>query len=249
MLEDLTLLSCSYNTPLHLLTMLRSFVKVHGDGPWNCLIMENSTNDDTVKILEKNKVPYIRNAGGTHSKSIDLLFKECKTKYAILVDSDIIFIEKVHPLLSVMKNNDGALMGEVCGDRGGYRLHPRVHPWFCVVDTEKIKQHSIVFHDQKRIDETNSQYFYSSVPINPFKNNAIPKYDVGATFYEDICKAKLNILEAKGITKYFIHFEGSSWHTKSGHPGFIQLGNTIYNKFKEVASNYQNSIDQKFIRK
>lgn len=245
---DLTIITCSFNTPSHLSTMLKSFVNIHGDGPHNILICENSTNDETRKILDENGIGYLKTPGGTHSRSIDRLLLTCNTKYALLVDSDIVFVEKIDKLLTVMKANDATLMGEIQGDRGGYKLHPRVHPWFCLINVDHIKKNKIRFHDQKKINESNSNYFYEAVPINPFKNNYQPFYDVGATFYEEIRNKKLGILDAKGIQKYFRHFEGSSWHRQSGHDGFIAWGNKVYQEFVEVAKQYTSiNIKGKFI--
>lgn len=231
MYENLTLLCCSYNQPTHLQRMLQSFVQLHGDEKFNILISENSPNEDIAIFLNENLIPYIRNHKGTHSKSIDPLLVECKTKYGLLVDSDVIFKHKIDKLLEVMATNTAAIMGEIQGDRGGYRLHPRIAPWFCLIDVEQIKSKKIKFHDQTRIEKTNSTYFYKAVPLNPFINNTTPFYDVGATFYEDINKCGMKILNAKGISKYFTHYEGASWRRASGHEGYITLGNNVYQQF------------------
>lgn len=230
---ELTLLSASFNTPEHVLRMLKSFVHVHGTGPFQLILCENSTNDETRTALKENKIDFINSPGGTHSRSVDRLLMACSTRYALLVDTDIIFREKIDKLLEVMKINAAALMGEIQADRGGYRLFPRVAPWFCLIDVEQIKEKRIPFHDQARIYNTNSQYFYQAVPLNPHINNSRPFYDVGATFYEDINKAKLKILDAKGIGKYFTHYEGGSWRRSSGNEGYVKLGNSVYRRFLE----------------
>jgi hypothetical protein len=242
MFNDLTILCCSYNTPMHIETMLKSFINMHGDGPFNIIIMENSTNSETSKLLDQNNIKYIKNPGGTHSKSIDELILNCQTKYGLLIDSDIVFLKPIDKLLEIMRSNDISLMGEICGNRGGYKLHPRVHPWFCLINIENIKNYKIKWHDQNRIDKTKSNYFYSSVPINPLKGNEIPFYDNGSTFYEDINNANLNIINAKGIRSYFNHYEGSSWHRQSGNEAFIKWGNNIYDRFLNYRKIYDNII-------
>jgi len=246
--REISILVCSYNTPLHVITMLKSFVAIHGEGTFNIIIMENSTNDDTRKLLDENNIPYIKNPGGTHSKSIDEMILTCNTKYALLVDSDIIFTQKIDKLLDVMQKNNGTLMGEICGDRGGYRLHSRIQPWFCLINVDNIKKSRIRFHDEDRINKSGSHYFYQAVPLNPNVNNPIPFYDVGATFYEDIDKQKLNIIDAKGIIKYYKHFEGSSWQRASEHPEYIDHGNKVYIQFCIEAEKYKAvNIKEKFI--
>jgi hypothetical protein len=248
--QDLTLMSCSFNTPLHTITMLKSFIRVHGDGPFNLLLMENSTNNETSDILDANNIKYIKNPGGTHSLSIDELIFNCLTKYALLVDSDVVFTKPIDKLLEVMAINDITLLGEICGDRGGYKIHNRVHPWFCLINIDNIKSRGIKWHDQRRIDDSKSQYFFSAIPINPMRGNVIPFYDNGCTFFEDVAKVKLNIVNAKGITSYFKHYEGSSWHRQSGHDGFIKYGNGVYEQFL-IDSKAHESVDikNKFITK
>jgi hypothetical protein len=258
MLENLTLITCSFNTPEILSTMLKSFVAVHHapskiicDNPYvekyNIIIQENSTNEETSKILNFNNIPYLKNPGGKHSQSVDEALQKCNTKYALLVDTDIIFTKSIMPLLDAMDNNGMTMMGIVQGSRGGYNLKYRVAPWYCLINMYDIKKRGIKFHDQKKIDESMSGYFYQNPPINPNKNNKEPFYDVGATFYEDIKNAGLNIASAKGIEVYFKHYEGSSWHRFSGHKGFMDFGNMVYEIYKQEIEKYKNiDIRNKF---
>jgi len=230
--DNLTILTCSYNSKIHIETLLQSFAKVHGDGCYNLIVMDNSTNDETSVFLDNNNIKYIKNPGGTHSKSIDRLLHECTTKYALLVDTDVMFIQPINKLMEIMQTNDGTIMGEICGDRGGFKLHCRIHPWFCLINVDNIKKHNIMWHDQKRIDSTNSGYFYNTIPIHPIKNNTIPYYDNGCTFFEDINNAKLKIIDTgKSLTKYFRHYEGHSWHRTSGNSGFEMIGVKMHKVF------------------
>lgn len=231
MYKDFTLIFASYNTPQYTSVMLKSFVHIHGNGPFNIIICENSTTDETSKILDDNNIKYIKNPGGTHSQSVNILLSHCHTKFALLVDTDIVFKQKIDPLLEKIILNDGTLMGEMQRDRGGYKLYPRIAPWFCLINVDHIKAYKISFHDENRIIKTNSQYFYQTVPLNPHVNNTNPFYDVGATFFEDITKKKLKIINAKGINKYFNHYEGGSWRIASGHSGYVNLGKSVFQNF------------------
>ena len=193
-MDNLTLMSCSYNTPDVTLTMLRSFFSLHDETKvWIC---DNSTNDDTQKLLEENKVPTIRNVGGLHSPSVDILLDTCKTDYALLVDTDVIFLKNHEDIFKQFKDADIALLGEVCGDRGGKELHYRVHPWHCFINVKQIKQFGIRFYDRDR--QAN-------------KTGRI--YDVGATFFEDIKKVGLKIGDVRLQDNYYLHYEGMSWRT------------------------------------
>jgi GT2 family glycosyltransferase len=232
-MNNLTVISCSYNTPQVTEVMLKSFIKVHGDGPFNFLLAENSTNDETKNILDEAGINYIDNPGGTHHSGVQLLLDACKTKYALLVDTDIVFKSNIKSLLTAMEQNDITMLGEVCGSRGGYNLHPRVHPWFCLINVENIKKHNIKFTDMVRVKATGSDGFYNNIPINQRPNDGTFLYDVGATFYEDIIKANLKVANIPNLNKWFVHYEGSSWQRISGHQGFENLGNSVWQRFQK----------------
>jgi hypothetical protein len=91
----------------------------------------------------------------------------------------------------------------------------------------------IKFHDEKRIIASNSQGFYGNIPINTVMSNAA-MYDVGATFYEDIRNAGLKILNIPTLQSFFFHPEGMSWQRFSGHPGYENRGNTIWQLMQKL---------------
>ena len=207
-MKDLTLITCSYETPIVTETMLKSYVYKHGPGPHNVIVMENSRDNRTVEILEANGVPYVRTPGAGHSPSVDTALKICSTRYALLVDTDIIFNSNIEFLYRKVQSNGYALMGQVCGSRAGFNLYTRVHPWFCFIDVEKTGKFN--FHDQERIDATDSNVFYTSCPLT--YRIAEKRYDVGATFFEDIHKAGMKIGNLKPDPNIYIHYEGMSWY-------------------------------------
>jgi hypothetical protein len=194
-MENLTLISCSYNTPDVTITMLRSFFTYHGKT--EVLIIDNSTNNDTEELLESYNIPFIRNKGGLHIQSVDTLLSNVKTKYALLVDTDIIFYKDHTPIFNKFKEMELTMLGEICGDRGGKKIHNRVHPWHCFLDIETIKQHKIKFYNPEK-------QFSKSDKI----------YDVGCTFFEDIKNCNLKIGDIKLEGSYYKHYEGMSWRTK-----------------------------------
>jgi hypothetical protein len=194
-MNNITITSCSYNTPDVTITMLKSFFKYHNST--NVLICENSTNDNTTKLLVENNVPYIQNTGGLHAPSVDLLIENCKTDYMLLVDTDIIFLKNHQDQFDIVQQMDLTLLGEICGDRGGKSLYNRVHPWHCFINVKNIKDNNIKFYDYDR----------------QVKRDGSKIYDVGASFFEDIRKAKLKIGNVSLQDKYYKHYEGMSWRT------------------------------------
>ena len=248
-MNDLTLIVCSYHTPRVLVAMLQSFAHFHNAQlPQKIIVMENSKDDETIKQLDFFSVPYVRNPGDTHSPSLDKALYLCKTKYALVVDSDVLFERNVTEAFSFFKANRGVLMGELVKSRGGYKLMNRIGPWFMFVDVEEIQKKGIRFHDQKRIEETKSQGFFGNIPLQ--QNNGTVYYDVGSSFLEDVMKAGLLVLNMSEDTrKEFVqHYEGMSWRTKTGVPAYVMWGNKVESEFLKHAKKFEDiDLNGKFI--
>lgn len=233
-MDNITLASCSYNTPITTLTMLKSFFKHHDKT--KVLICDNSTNNETKKLLDEYKVRHITNSIGLHSPSVDTLINNCETDYMLLVDTDIIFLKNHEDIYKQFVEINLTLLGEICGDRGGKKLHNRVHPWHCFINIKEIKKFNIKFHDVSRL----------SKKINE------KVYDVGASFFEDIRKHNLKIGNINLQDKYYKHYEGMSWRTlKYGEKeGNIDIDSTathnnieLYKYGKFIERMYQKEIN------
>ena len=192
-MENITLLTCSYNTPLVTTNMLKTYLSLHSGS--RVLVSENSTNVDTETILDKAKIPYFKNRGGLNGPSVDNLFEKCDTDYALLVDTDVIFLRSLEEVFIKFKDQQITLMGEIVGDRGGKKLFPRVNPWHCFINLKVIKDNRIKFFDiERRLAQTDRIY------------------DIGSSFFEDIRKNKLRIADFNGSNYYYKHYEGMSWY-------------------------------------
>lgn len=238
-MDDLTLITCSYNTPEVTITMLKSFFSYHP--PTRVIVCDNSTNDNTAILLDEHCVPYFSNPGGLHIKSVDLLFKEVKTRYALLVDTDIIFLKDnsyIFNLFSEEWKNKIGLLGEICGDRGGKKIHNRVHPWYCLIDLEQIKSKNINFFNPEK-------HFSDSEKI----------YDVGCTFFSDVKDHRIGIgdLSFNVAVNYYKHYEGMSWRTKrfgslegdiDFDSGATHNNRSLYNYGLMVEKNYRQEIEK-----
>lgn len=227
MLDDLSLVSCSYNTPNITITMLKSWKRVNGNITNKIMIMDNSSNEETARLLHDYEVPFIRNPSSSHFEGVQLILDNVKTKYILLVDTDVIFNKNILEIYNMFKSEGYAMMGEVCGDRGGQPLYNRVHPWFCFIDVEQIRNNDIKFANFDKINRTNSNSYYGTNPL--VSEVGGKKYDVGATFYEDILEKGLTIKDIKLDPEYYYHYEGMSWRGDSGVASLIQenLRNTM----------------------
>lgn len=240
-MDDLTLITCSYNTPDVTLTMLKSWMHIH-NRMQRLVIVDNSTNSDTQGLLYKHKVPYITQPGMSHGDGVNEALKLCKTKYALLVDTDVIFLKDHSGIFQQFKDMDLAVMGKVEGDRGGKSIYNRVNPWHCFIDVEKIKHHSITFFDETRMKAS-------------FNTNKI--YDIGSTFLEDIKACNLKIGNVNLENTYYNHFEGMSWYknkfddTKEdtgidfggthNNPAFANAYEQKYQAFQNIKQLYKNT--------
>lgn len=238
MFEDLSIISCSYNTPEIFEFCLQSFVFHHGSGPHKILIVENSTNTETQKMLDLNNIPYIKNPSGTHSPSIDLGLSMVQTKYALLMDTDVIFNKNINNVFSFFKQQQLTLLGEVQGDRGGFLLYPRVSPYFCFIDMEHIRLTQIKFHDEHKITLTHSEGFFKNIPINSEQRNQ-RFYDVGSVFYESVQKNNFRIVNFEDIRDFVFHAESLSWAMQSGIEWYMEMGKERQDNFYDMAMKYK----------
>jgi len=247
-MDSLTLITCSYNTPDVTLTMLKSWMSVHNKTQ-RLIVCDNSTNDDTKKLLDEHHIPYVSRPGMSHGDGVNEALKLCKTKYALLVDTDVIFLKDHSKIFNQFKNLKLAIMGKVEGDRGGKSIYNRINPWHCFIDVDQIRENNITFFDQKRMQES-------------FNTSKI--YDIGSTFLQDIKEYKLKIGDIDLSNTYYIHLEGMSWYKNKydgtqpdtgidfggthNNIGYVNAHKQKYQNFKNVEQQYKDTkISNKFI--
>ncbi len=235
--NDLTVAIPSYNTPGVLVYALKSLAHNFPGIFFKLIISENSTNEDTANLLRKLGIPFYRNPGSKHSPSVQDMMDKCKTRYMLHLDSDILVLNNFTNLLNLFVSKDLTLMGEVQRDRGGYKLKPRVAPYFCLMDLEKIYSKGCMFHDQERIDKTGSQGFFNNLPIQ--ENHGGTYYDCGSILFEDCEKKDLKVGDLGGtLAKYILHAESISWAPNSGIEGYENLGKWRLARFMESAKKF-----------
>lgn len=247
-MDDLTLITCSYNTPDITLTMLKSWMYVH-NRTQRVMVCDNSTNKDTQNLLDDHKIPYVTHPGMSHGNGVNELLKLCNTKYALLIDTDVIFIQNHSAIFQQFKDMDLAVMGKVEGDRGGKSIYNRVNPWHCFIDVEKIKQHNIIFFHEERMRDS---FNFTKI------------YDIGSTFLEDIKKHNLKIGNVDLLNNYYFHLEGMSWYKNKfdaskqdtgidfggthNNPNYVKAYEQKYQYFLNLEQQYEDiEITDKFI--
>lgn len=200
-MKNLTILTCNYNTPFLIKNLIKSIKKTQKILPDEILVV-NTGHDDPYEDFNTDSLSlYLQ--GRSHGEASNIVLRwSISNRYALLVDSDVLFLKDISKPFQIFKDGGYALMGEVVGDRGGKKLHPRVNPWFCFMDLKQLKQHNIQFYDHHRTKEIKSDKIY----------------DIGSTMYEDVINAGLTIAHAKMEGKYFKHYEGMSWRVQKYDP-------------------------------
>lgn len=232
-LKDLTLITASFNTPAITKNMLLSFQDLHFGT--DILVCENSNDNETKNILKEANINFIISDDKRHSPSINVLLKAIKTRYALLVDTDIIFLRSISDLFDTFKRENFITMGEVSVD--SMRMYePRIHPCFQLIDTHFLKQYNIKHFDEKRCQDRD--------PLPGIKN-----YDCGSSFLEDLRSKKAKIGNINGHGYYFYHYGDMSWSHQMFDPNILNRND--FNKgshgFTHIYTNGLKKLEQYMI--
>jgi hypothetical protein len=198
---DLTVITCNYNTPDLTINMLKSLKLVSSELP-KVLVM-NTSKSHQRNALDDNDIPYYNFRHGIHGEAVNLGLKKITTRYALLVDTDVIFLQDWQKPFQKLKDGNFTMLGKVVGDCGGKSLYERVEPWYCFMDLTHIKSIKARFFD---VDRTKASKTTNKV------------YDVGSTLFEDVTKAGGLIGNVDLEGKYFKHYGGMSWRTQKYNP-------------------------------
>jgi len=145
-MQDITLLSVNWNNKIVMELMLKSFVKYHYIGePLKLLLVDNGSDDGSVKWLDENEIPFIdfcKNYG--HEQSVNLVYNHIKTKYALLCDTDVEFLENVYDKYLPFLNDKCKVAGElITDDQLNAPIKPRIGAWFFMFDIEAMKEKGV----------------------------------------------------------------------------------------------------------
>lgn len=236
-MDDLTILTCNYNTPDLVINMLKSLKVTASEFPK--IMVMNTSKSTHDHLLIKNGVPYYNFRNGIHGEAVNLGLKKIQTRYVLLVDSDIIFLKDFKKAFERFKSDNFTLMGKVVGDVGEKKLYPRVEPWYCFINNEHLKQTKTKFFDQDR---------------TAFSKRAGSScvYDVGSTMLEDVVKFGGMVADVNLEGSYFKHFGGMSWRAQKYNPNQgdtdIDFGGThphrvLFDIAQKVRAEYEAQTD------
>jgi|LULG01.1.fsa_nt_gb hypothetical protein len=240
--EGFTLITCSYNTPIVTLCMLKSYCKYHS-GVHRLILIENSTNTETCQQLDQYNVPYIKGAdiltepkqsnwAWTHYCGLDWAVNNCNTPYCIIVDTDILFRDNIYPyIIQFLKNpTQYVAMGthtmrdkpEIDAD---YYMLPRIHPSFMILNVDYFNKTGLTFDPYVEADIKSDECL-----------------DVGSYIYYKLIRDGKQTINIDPNKRRFIHSEGLSW-AKTFYQNFnrkerlekLEIYDTVvYNDLSEI---------------
>jgi hypothetical protein len=185
-------------------------------------VVNSSTDLASEEFLDENGIPFINSEGSTHGNAVNFGLSKIKTKYVLLLDSDVLLLSDITPLFERFKRHGLTIMGEISGNRGGKSIYSRVNPWFCFLDNHKLKKAGIQFFNEE---------------LTRYRKTQPEIFDMGSSlFYEIMIDTEhgLSIGDLKIGVKYFKHYEGMSWRVQKYDPNNadtdIDFGGTHPNK-------------------
>jgi len=187
-LNDITVLSVTFNNNLLTGLMLKSLAKQLGKLP-ECIIIDNGTTlpaDERLKdlvTLFDNKNQHVtgnyKQCSKNHCSTIDYALKNLvKTKWCLLVDNDVLFKPTVKKFLENLNENEF----DCCGEIGWDDAPPeRLFPYFCLINVEKFRNEKLNYFDNVRCIGPGSKEIGACGP-----NTKRWYKDTGCSFLEDI---------------------------------------------------------------
>ena len=205
-LNDITLLSVSYNNNLITGMMLKSLSKQISLE--NIIIFDNGDRipvDEGLKscfnVIDNFKQKLTGNykqCSKNHCSTIDYALKNLiKTKWCLLVDNDILFKPAAKTLLENLNENEF----DCCGEIGWDDAPPeRLFPYFCLINVKKFKNDNLNYFDNDRCIGPGSKEVGPRGPTTKCWYK-----DTGCSFLEDI-KDTWKIKQIK-LQDYIVHLK------------------------------------------
>lgn len=215
---EFTAVICSYKAHRAFKLCLHQLAR-YGFTKDNIIISENSPSYFTSNraLLDKYNIPYLQNPDMNLADALNEILPKVKTKYALILDSDTFCIIDPLKIFEKVKTHNVQLFGDISNNRGGFRTHKRVNPWYCFVDVEFMKKNNILFNDMERIVESKSLPMVDRNHFMDVMNKNTLYYDAGSTMYEDVQQAG-GVIGDIGEFLPYIHVGAASWQDLMQNP-------------------------------
>jgi glycosyltransferase involved in cell wall biosynthesis len=230
--NELTIGSCFFNTPKLVLPFLQSIAKFHKKyKPIKLCIMDNSVTDECNKLFISNGITPFINKAMSHHEAVNVMFDNVKTKYLLLLDSDIVLKNDITPIFKQFIESGAAIGGHIQGSRGGFDLYDRVVPWFTFIDMDVVRKENIKFFIREKHEFHTEWNEPNRIALRPEGKH----YDVGAEFFESVHIEHgypvWEMSEQKAYN-YYLHFEGMSWRPIDKNPHYVNMANQVVKQYE-----------------
>lgn len=145
-MNDLTLVTVNWNQREVLELMLKSYVHHHYNRePLKLIVVDNGSEDDSKSWLSHYNIPFLSLTKNVwHEPALNLVFPFINTKYCLLNDTDIEYLDNVYDYLNAFD--------DTCKSAGEYidwdcyhdqKIKPRISPWFMLWELQAAKDKGI----------------------------------------------------------------------------------------------------------
>jgi len=205
-INDLSILTVSFNNNVLTGLMLKSFIKQTEIMP-EIVIVDNGNKkpvDENLKSIfivvdnfNHKLLPDENQVSRNHCIALDYAIKNViKTKWVLIVDNDILFKSSVKKFLKEFNEEEFDCAGEIGWDKTPPN---RLYPYFCLINVEKMKNEQINYFDRSRMI---------------WRWKQCNKFDTGYSFYEDIKKKEWKIKKIK-LSDYIVHLKSGTLQNKN----------------------------------
>lgn len=258
MLATPVVMTCHYKNPQMTDMCLKSLLKTNS---WvkKIYIIDTSEDQSAPEIPNSKIVPA---KGCNHSqgvqKGLDWIwskyFKGKINSWVLLIDSDVIFDHDVSSLLADAQNRGCVLAGHMQHEKVCKKANPpcpilpRIHPAFCMMRLDWLKERKIPFMDWDRL-QPEQLGCLGHRPQDWKVNGKLTKvYDVGATMLEDVTKNGGTVVDFGDLWEW----ENNQWGNEAPktvyHIGSISWGDEkwLNGKYKWVTEKFGSVISEGF---
>lgn len=240
-MKKIAVLTVFYNTKNFFYPLYESFIKMSGINidDFDFFVYDNSDRDNDKIPLSYNKfknvnIKYINpsilikdipsyNGSAKHTKTIKIALDNLKNEYdtCILLDSDVVITNTLKNYLEEFIKNDYTICGYHDDNKSNRNL---IHPCAMFINLNHYKKYNLSFYDKNRM-----------YGVKPTTNT----YDTGMSFYEDVKKLNLKILEIP-YNSYFNHFgAGSRDYVNGGKVKTDKIYRSIIEWFKDFKYTFE----------
>lgn len=176
--NDLTLMLVNWQTLPCVQLALKTYYLHHKNGsPLHIAMADNGSTDGSKEWLRENNIPFLDSPDNIgHEQMINHLYPDIKTKYCLLIDTDVIFHSNCYNYLYYLSDSVIAAGDLIRGDNLGSEIKPRLGAWWIIFDIDACRTIGITkFRDTEDWSYDCGSHFYERIWMNNKSVHIIPR--------------------------------------------------------------------------